>query len=335
MEMNKRKTWAAAFLLLAALPFQLFARDQASAVSQNSLSRLFSLSICADPSAHPILTPAVQPAILPSTPEATAPSLPAAPPGGGEFSLRSISRDFLKDAGQIWSYPVHIQAKDILPIAGLATLTGLLIANDEAIRRSFVNYHDSHGWVRTVGPVITTMGSWGAWGTAAVFLGVGLIGGDKKSTETAVLASSAMLQSEILVIFLKGMFGRQRPYYADGVDHWSGPVGFFKVFAPGQTGRYDAFPGGHSITAFSLATVVAMQYRETVWVPILAYSLATGVGLSRVTEGKHWLSDCLVGAVLGHVIGRLVVRNHRSRYHLMPLAGLDHGTFSFSVTLCR
>ncbi|MGA2533737.1 MAG: phosphatase PAP2 family protein [Candidatus Aminicenantales bacterium] len=335
MEMKKNKTWAAAFLLFAALPFPLVARDQASEVSENSLSRLFSLSICADPSPQPVLTPAVPPAFLTSTPPATGPSLPAAPPGGGEFSLRSMSRDFLKDAGQIWSYPVHIRTRDILPIAGLAAVTGLLIANDEAISRGFRNYRDGNGWVRTVGPVITPMGSWGAWGTAAVFLGVGLIGGDKKSTETAVLASSAMLQSEILVIFLKGMFGRQRPYHAEGVDHWSGPVGFFKMFTPGQTGRYDSFPGGHSITAFSLATVVAMQYRETVWVPILAYSVATGVGLSRVTEGKHWLSDCLVGGVLGHFIGRLVVRNHRNRYHLMPLAGLDHGTVSFSITLCR
>jgi membrane-associated phospholipid phosphatase len=38
------------------------------------------------------------------------------------------------------------------------------------------------------------------------------------------------------------------------------------------------------------------------------------VALSRVTEGKHWLSDCLVGSVLGYVIGRMVVLNHRSRY---------------------
>jgi membrane-associated phospholipid phosphatase len=64
-----------------------------------------------------------------------------------------------------------------------------------------------------------------------------------------------------------------------------------------------------------MATVVAMQYQKSVWVPIVAYTVATAVALSRVTENKHWLSDSLVGSVLGHVIGRLVVRNHRSRYH--------------------
>ncbi|MGZ5468455.1 MAG: phosphatase PAP2 family protein [Candidatus Aminicenantales bacterium] len=250
----------------------------------------------------------------------------------GEFSFRSISRDFLKDAGQIWSYPVHIRTRDIMPIAGLAALTGFLIGNDEAIHRGFLNYRDTHAWVRAVSPVITRMGTYGAWGTAAVFLGVGLIGGDKKSTETAVLASSAMLQSGILVTVLKGIFGRQRPFWADGVDHWSGPVGFIKMFGSGQSGRYDSFPGGHSITAFSLATVVAMQYRKSVWVPIVAYSLATGVALSRVTENKHWLSDSLVGGVLGCVIGRLVVRNHRSRYHAAPPAGLPQGSPTLALS---
>ena len=179
------------------------------------------------------------------------------------------------------------------------------------------------------------MGSWGAWGTVAAFLGVGLVGGDKTATETAVLATSAMLQCQLVSGVIKGISGRQRPEYADGEDHWYGPEGFFKRFEKGLMGKYDSFPSGHTITAFSLATVVAMQYSDTVWVPILSYTVAAGVGLSRVTESKHWLSDVLVGGALGHVIGRLVVRNHRKRYHLVPVAGLDHGTLAFAVTLCR
>ncbi len=314
MKAKKPQTWAAAFLLLAALPFQVFARGQASEAPEKSLPRRFSLSMGGNRSAQPTLTPAVLSILLPSIPQSSGPAFPAAARGSAEFSVRSVSHDFLKDAGQIWSYPVHIRTRDILPIVGLAALTGLVIGNDEAIHRGFMNYRDAHAWVRGLSPVITQMGSYGAWGTAAVFLGAGLIGGDKKSAETAVLASSAMLQSGILVTFLKGMFGRQRPFWADGVDHWAGPIGFFKRFGSGQQGRYDSFPGGHAITAFSLATVVAMQYQKSVWVPIVAYSVATGVGLSRLTLDKHWLSDVLVSGVIGYVIGRLVVRNHRSRY---------------------
>ena len=332
--MKKINVLAAAFLLLAALPFRLVAGDQAS---QAHWERLITTVLVIDLRG----TAAAQ---SDSHPGCSADSASSDSSDVRSFSCGrqrraaasshsgSISRDFLKDAGQIWSYPVHIRTRDIMPIAGLAALTGFLIGNDEAIHRGFMNYRDAHAWVRAVSPVITRMGTYGAWGTAAVFLGVGLIGGDKKSTETAVLASSAMLQSGILVTFLKGIFGRQRPFWADGVDHWSGPVGFFKRFGSGQSGRYDSFPGGHSITAFSLATVLAMQYRKSVWVPIVAYSVATGVGLSRVTENKHWLSDVLVGGVIGHVIGRLVVRNHRSRYDVPPPTG-DAAGFPLSISI--
>jgi hypothetical protein len=131
--MKKIMSWAAAFLLLIALPFREFAGDQTSEVPEKSPLRLFSLSICEDHSAPPTHTAA---GILPPlrlTFRAADSSLMAAPSGIGEFSLRSISRDFLKDAGQIWSYPVHIRIRDILPITSLSALTGFLIGK---MRRS-------------------------------------------------------------------------------------------------------------------------------------------------------------------------------------------------------
>jgi membrane-associated phospholipid phosphatase len=311
--MKKHMTWAAALLMLAIFPFRLFPADQTGSGPKKSLTDIFSLSICDARAAQP-----VPPASAPPSPE--------------KFTFRLLTRDFLKDAGQIWSYPVHIKGRDILPMAGLAALTGVLIANDEGIFRGFRNFRDSHGWVRAVSPVITRMGSYGAWGTVGAFLCFGLIAKNDKSVETAVLASNAMLQSELVVQAIKLLSGRQRPSWADGVDHWSGPAGLFERFEKGQFTRYDSFPSGHAVTAFSLATVLAMQYRGSVWVPIVSYTVATAVGLSRLTENKHWLSDVLIGGVLGHLIGRLVVRNHRQRYHLMPAAGVAHGLLSFAVT---
>jgi len=319
--MKKQNTRTATFLLLILLPLCLFAQGPMSEEPKDSPARHFSLSVHYTPAAQMIPARAVSSALDPST-----------PPASEKFTFGSLSHDFLKDAGEIWSYPVHIRTRDVLPIAGIAVLTGFLIGNDVAIRRGFLDYQDRHAWVRAVSPVISKMGTYGAWGTAAAFLCVGLLAKDDTAVETGALATSAMLQSAILASFLKGLTGRQRPFWADGVDHWSGPVGFFKRLQSGFSGKYNSFPAGHSITAFSLATVVAMQYRKSVWVPILAYTTATGVGLSRVTENKHWLSDVLVGGVLGHVIGRLVVLNHRSRYHTPPTAGVVQSSLSFAVT---
>ena len=122
----------------------------------------------------------------------------------GELAFRTISRDFLKDSGQIWSYPVHIRTRDILPIAGLAALTGFLIGNDEAVRRGILHYRDDHAWVRAASPVVTRMGTYGAWGTAAIFLGVGLIGG------SCALASSSTNRTSCR--WISNRFPEQRVY---------------------------------------------------------------------------------------------------------------------------
>jgi membrane-associated phospholipid phosphatase len=314
-----KKNRAAALLLLALLPLSLFAQRGASGETPGDPAPRFSLAVRYTPASPTILAGVISPAFDPSAPRAPE-----------QFSFASITGDLLRDAGEIWTYPLHIRTPDILPIAGLAAVTGFLIWKDESVRKAMWDYRTTHAWVKAVSPVFTNMGTFGAWGICAAFLIFSKPG--SKSLETGILATSAILQSGILVTFLKGMFGRQRPFWDNGVDRWSGPVGFFDRFAGGQYGRFDSFPGGHSITAFSLATVLALQYGETAWVPIVAYTAAAGVALSRVTEGKHWLSDCVVGSVLGFVVGRMVVLNHRSRYHLQPTAGLVNGTPSFALT---
>jgi membrane-associated phospholipid phosphatase len=256
-------------------------------------------------------------------------------PARQAYSLKSLTHDFMRDAGEVWSYPVHVKSRDLLPIAGVAAVAGFLIAHDEGIYRGFRDYRDNHAWVGGASPVVTVMGSYGAWATTGLFLGVGLLAKNDRAVESAVLAANAMLQSVALLFVIKGLTGRERPSVGEGEDHWSGPAGFFKRFERGKMGFYDSFPSGHTATAFSLATVIAMEYRGTVWVPILAYTVATAVGLSRITLDKHWLSDVVVGGVIGHVVARMVVRNHRRRYPVVPTVGFAHGSLSFALTFVR
>jgi membrane-associated phospholipid phosphatase len=314
--MNKRIAFIAALAMLAVFPSRIFAQEISTVGIKEGAAPAFSLCVL-----HPLALRNTFTAPLPPEPE--------------RLTFRNFTNDFLKDAGQIWSYPLHIKSGDILPIAGLAALTGVLIHNDRQIHESIVGYRNNHAWVQKLGPSITQMGSLGAYGTAAIFLGAGLIAGDQKLTETGILATTAILQAGVLVEFTKGIVGRQRPS-VDGLDHWSGPVGFFKaLFLAGGGDIYNSFPSGHATTAFSLATVLAMEYRETVWVPILSYAVATGAALSRVSLGRHWLSDCLVAGVIGHLIGRLVVNNHRQRYHVTPAVGMAGGSVSFALTVSR
>ena len=60
--------------------------------------------------------------------------------------------------------------------------------------------------------------------------------------------------------------------------------------------------------------VFATQYSDHKAVPVLFYSAATLVGISRLTEHEHWGSDVFVGALLGYFSGKQVV-NHYNKTH--------------------
>jgi len=227
-------------------------------------------------------------------------------------------REFLKDAGRIWTAPFRIRQRDVAPLLVLTAATAFLIAGDEGIRDGVQDFVARNTWVSGTADAVDEMGNLGAWATAGAFFGAGIIFKDLKARETGYLAASAMLQTFLVDNFFKGLTGRQRPFFADGEDHWSGPVGFWKRFDKDEEARYVSFPSGHTANAFALATVVAMQYRDEPWVPVLAYTVAASVGLSRMALDRHWASDVLVGAVVGHFVSRLVVRNHRRRQRLVP-----------------
>lgn len=237
------------------------------------------------------------------------------------LNLRQAGKDFVEDTGRIWSSPFRIKERHAGPLILLAATTTFLIAADEDIRDAFIGYRDGHGWVDDVSPVVTLIGGPGAWVAAGFFFGAGLVFKDDRARDTGYLAASAMAQSFLVSHLAKSLTGRQRPLAADGEDHWAGPAGFFKRYDPAYDNLYDSFPSGHAATAFSLATVVALQYRDRTWVPVLSYSLAVVASLSRVTQDRHWMSDVVVGAVLGHLIARLVVRSHYKRQRLVPVLG--------------
>jgi membrane-associated phospholipid phosphatase len=73
-------------------------------------------------------------------------------------------------------------------------------------------------------------------------------------------------------------------------------------------GGYGSFLSGHTIAAFSVATIMARRYgRKHRWVPIVAYGAAGLVGFSRLTLSAHFTSDVFMGGALGYAISRFTV----------------------------
>ncbi len=124
----------------------------------------------------------------------------------------------------------------------------------------------------------------------------GRITGNDKLTEVSREGFQSFLISGITVVTLKSLFGRARPYMNEG------PLSFHPL---NLNNDYHSFPSGHTIVAFSAASVVSSNFRNPA-VYAVSYSLATGVAMARIYKDKHWLSDVLMGAALGGVIGWVI-----------------------------
>lgn len=66
-----------------------------------------------------------------------------------------------------------------------------------------------------------------------------------------------------------------------------------------------SFPSGHTAFAFTFATVLSETYPA---VALLAYAIATLIGLSRVLLSVHYPADVFAGAALGLACADLSVR---------------------------
>ncbi len=76
---------------------------------------------------------------------------------------------------------------------------------------------------------------------------------------------------------------------------------------PGGSTNVNSFPSGHTTTAFTTATVLFEEFKDTN--PLLAYSgyiFAATTGSLRMLNNMHYLSDVLVGAGIGILSVKLV-----------------------------
>ena len=247
-----------------------------------------------------------------------APETNEATPPAKEKKVTALAQ-FIKDDLEIWATPFNLDLKGSLIFGAVLVGTGVLIANDEAIYRNVKNYQKGHSWVDAVSPKATLLGEWGIdCGIAGLFVLSGLAFKDKKARDTGLMALETLMHTGFLVQVFKHLAGRQRPSVENGQDYWFGPGAFFNRYNEGAFARYDSFPSGHTISAWGLATVIAENYKDTFWVPVACYTLATAAGLSRLTEDAHWFSDVFVGAVLGYFVGKMVVRNQSRRLQIVP-----------------
>ncbi len=77
-----------------------------------------------------------------------------------------------------------------------------------------------------------------------------------------------------------------------------------------------SFPSGHTANAFAGATMLSIEYGEQhKWVPYVAYGTATAVGVMRMANNKHYISDVLFGAGLGILSMKAAYWTHQYKWN--------------------
>jgi hypothetical protein len=118
-----------------------------------------------------------------------------------------------------------------------------------------------------------------------------------KAREVGVLGTESLLDSLIVAGVLKEVTLRNRPDEKHPGDFWGGGT---------------SFPSGHAIQVWSIASLVAHEYKNQPFVGVVAYGLAATVSAARIAAQKHFASDIFVGGTMGWFIGRYVYDTHMS-----------------------
>jgi membrane-associated phospholipid phosphatase len=208
--------------------------------------------------------------------------------------LRKLLLNILLDQKEIFTSPFHANRHNALEWLIPAATTGGLIAADIHIANAFENSRGQIRWggrISNIGasytliPIVAGSYAYGAWRDNA------------KAREIGVLGTESLLDSLIVAGILKEAARRNRPDERDPGRFWGGGT---------------SFPSGHAIQVWSIASLLAHEYKRKKIVAVTAYSLAGIVSVSRVAAQKHFAADVFAGGSMGWFIGRYVYDTHMS-----------------------
>jgi len=214
----------------------------------------------------------------------------------------------LYDQKAIWTSPFHTAKTGAKYWAIFGAATAALIATDKSTVKNLPNTSSQ-----------VSVSNWGSrFGSAyflipvsAGFYFVGTPAHEDRLRETGLLCFESLIDANLVAEPIKLLADRARPLQSDGKGG----------FEDGPTRWSSGFPSGHAINTWAMASVIAHQYPHPRYVPIIAYTLASVVVISRVGARQHFPGDVMAGSAMGWFIGDYVYgRRHNNDLDRKPTA---------------
>lgn len=223
-----------------------------------------------------------------------------------------------KDLHYLLSSPFRLTPKGTA-LVGLTLITTLyLIDNDEKYLDDISGGSDDR--YRKIYEPLQDLDRYLLEATAGIYL-LGYIRDDRGMKSDALLGLESAGLSALFTGVPAFIIGRSAPEDSGGPEE-------YKPFK-----KLGSLPDVGSSIVFSIAG--ALSRGRGVAHSIFWYSLATGVGLSRVYGGDAWPSDVFLGAAIGTVIGRTVAglsqENSEAGLTLAPVVTASSSAYGLGV----
>ena len=225
-----------------------------------------------------------------------------------------------RDFGAIWISPFRGSGKDYLIAGGVLAAAAALSPLDDDVDRWAVRNRD-RGVLDAIRPV-RRGGDFYSLNKATPYVGglyvVGLLT-KKRGIRDGIFGCAAAYGANTTIRHqvVYRLIGRNRPDTLRNHPEGYVPVGAtqgdqYEFNIPAKGYGDHSFPGGHVATMATCASFLSHRFQMGAVEPALAV-LVTAMGVGRIADQGHWLSDQVVGVAFGYAIGREVARRQKRR----------------------
>ncbi len=234
------------------------------------------------------------------------------------------ARSYVYDTKDILFAPAYWREKQIAAAVVFTGATAMAMMFDRPVQQ-FIQRNRNHttDQISKYGLEPIGSGKYAVGIIGATYIG-GLIFKDQQAKKVAMLAFKAGVLAGVGSLVPKYIFQRERPFESANAD----PYRFHWITGDAT---HNSFISGHTILTFAVATVYAKEYRHKKWVAPVAYSLAALVGLSRMNDNAHWMSDVVGGAALGYAFGALICNRNNWGVEISPFKAQNAMGLSLNI----
>ena len=237
----------------------------------------------------------------------------------GKMALDDVT-NAARDFGAIWVAPFRGSGKDYLIAGGVLAGAAALSPLDDEVDRWAVRNRD-RGVLDAIRP-FRRGGDLYSINKATPYVGgLYLVGLATKSRGVrdgifgcaAAYGANTTIRHQVVY----RLIGRNRPDTVRNRPEGYVPPGAvagdqYAFNLPAKGYGDHSFPGGHVATMATCASFLSHRFEMGVVEPALVV-LVSAMGVGRIADQGHWLSDQVVGVAFGYAIGREVARRQKRR----------------------